>query len=99
MTVQANVWTPVPGCGGAGPLELNLPFMEVLTVTGPNTTLPLTHTPDGALFILFINGYGAPAASPAPYTLSGNNIVWQSQTFGFSVYDRVIAVYTYTGGD
>ena len=90
-----GIWTPVTPCApsvtpsAAGSAVL----MEQLTVSAPNTLSNLSQLPDGALFLLIVNGVTLTPLDS--FTLSGEMIVWGTGPFGVNLGDTVIAVYSH----
>lgn len=68
---------------------------EHLTVSALNTVSPLTHSPDGAVIGLAVNGQMFyPLGLSPPFALSGNNITWLSTQYAINLGDDVEAIYS-----
>ena len=92
--VSQSWWAPLGKTllSGATPL-----YMEALTVTGINTVSALTYTPDGQTIILIVNNQSFMPIGPNPaFTLSGQNIIWESPYYTINLGDEVEVVYTMT---
>jgi hypothetical protein len=89
----------------AGPIVITPPvpgqfdvFTEILTVTAPNTFTALTNTPDGQMFVLYVNrlAFFAVGAPTPDFTFTANDITWLSTEYSVPMGSSVIATYTYS---
>lgn len=87
---------PIGPEGPEGPSGGNTFFEDVLTVTAINTVSNLTNTPDGNVFILFVEGRPFFATVPSPaFSYAGTAITWLSTIYSLIPGNEVVAVYTY----
>jgi Collagen triple helix repeat (20 copies) len=68
---------------------------DVLTVTAPNVLSPLSHAPDGFVFVITVEGRPFYSVGPEiAFTWSGTTVTWVSTTYSLAPSNEVIATYT-----
>jgi len=87
MVVVIDIYAKVPGQGIT---------VEPVTVTGLNAFQNLTHPPDGAILIMFVNHQAFfSIGSPPSFMVVGTAISWFDANVSVSPGDRVVAFYTH----
>jgi hypothetical protein len=71
--------------------------MEALVPTALNTLPALTHTPDGNLILLVLNGVAfLPVGASPPFSVTDQTINWLSAIYSISPGDDVSVAYSYS---